>query len=153
MRSLVSFAASAALAVMFVVAPAQSAEKRGTLHLLPSSTWAKAVPEKALGKLRGGFRGLAFSAVFTAFVENRNGDLSGSASTGGAGSVPATTTNQNGQVSISTNVSFSGNLSGIFNIVQVPGNYNVVNSTLNVNIALINIGAGRAIPSLSTIFR
>lgn len=153
MRSLVSFAAAAALTFLAFIVPAHAAEKRGTLHLLPSGTWAKAVPEKALGKLRGGFRGLAFSAVFTAFVENRNGDLSGSASTGGAGTPPATTTNQNGQVSISTNVNFSGNLSGIFNIVQVPGNYNVVNSQLNVNIALINIGAGQAIPSLSTIFR
>ena len=151
MRSIVSAAVCVAICALGGTGSAYAVDKKGTMHLLPQGSWAKSVPEKALGKLRGGYRGLAFSAVFMAFVENRNGNLSGSGDTGG--STPPVTTTPQGDVSVSTNVSFSGNLSGIFNIVQVPGNYNVVNSTLNVNIALVNVASGGRLPSLSSLFK
>ena len=121
------------------------------MHLMPDKQWARAIPEKSLGEVRGGFRGLAFSAFLTAFVENRNGDLSGSADTSAAPSTVNTNV-QNGQVSISAAVGFTGNLNGVFNVVQVPGSYNVVNSTLNVQVAIINVAKGAQIPTLSSIF-
>lgn len=125
---------------------------RGTMHLAPDQQWAEAIPEKKLGNVRGGFRGLAFSAFMTAFVENQNGNLSGS--TGGTTPGPSTvnTDVQNGQVSISAAVGFTGNLSGVFNVVQVPGSYNVVNSTLSVQVAVINVVKGAQVPTLSSIF-
>jgi hypothetical protein len=133
-----------------VIWSSANAADKGTMHLVPDDQWAKAIPDSQLKKMRGGFNGLAFSAYMTAFVENANGDLSGSVS---ETPTPQITTNtQNGQVSISTAVGFTGNLSGVFNVVQVPGSYNVVNSTLTVNIAIINVTNSAQIPSLSSIF-
>ena len=122
------------------------------MHLAPDQQWAQAVPEKKLGTYRGGFQGLAFSAFMTAFVENQNGNLSGS--TGSTNQAPSTvnTNVQNGQVTISSAVGFTGNLSGVFSVVQVPGSYNVVNSTLTVQVAVINVVNGANVPTLSSIF-
>lgn len=133
-----------------------AAEERGTMDLAPSGSIAMALSDAELSTKRGGFLGVSFSATFTASVENLNTNLvgSGSSSTSGVtNSNPPTTYNvQNGQATLSTFVGNLSNVSGVFNIVQVPGSFNVVNSNLTVQVAIVNVTNGAAIPTLNTIF-
>jgi len=135
-----------------------SAQEAGTMELMPSSAIAQAVPDDVLAKQRGGFMGIAFSASFSATVENVNGNVTGtgtssSGTTGLTGTNPPVNYNiQGGQVQLS---SFIGNLSGlngVFQLTSVNGVGNIVNSHLTLNIALVNLQNGSAIPSLNSLF-
>lgn len=135
-----------------------SAQEAGTMELMPSSAIAQAVPDDVLAKQRGGFMGIAFSASFSATVENVNGNVTGtgtstSGTTGLTGTNPPVTYNiQGGQVQLS---SFIGNLSGlngVFQLTSVNGVGNIVNSHLTLNIALVNLQSGSSIPSLNSLF-
>jgi hypothetical protein len=134
------------------------AEERGTMNLMPSSSIAVALSDTELSTKRGGFLGVSFSATFTASVENLNTNLTGSGSSssstsGVTNTNPPTTYNvQNGQATLSTFVGNLSNVSGVFNIVQVPGSFNVVNSSLTVQVAIVNVTNGSAVPTLNTIF-
>jgi hypothetical protein len=145
-----------ALAAGFLPAAA-NAEDGGTMHLAPSSTIAVAMSDSELSKQRGGFMGIAFSATFTAVIDNLNNPVTGSGATttttsGVTGSPPTTYDIQGGQVTASAFVGNLSNVSGIFNIVQVPGSFNVVNSNLVVNVAIVNVLNGSGVPSLTTLF-
>ena len=146
---------AAIFGVSILLAGRAAAEENGTMNLMPSGSIAVAMTDAEMATKRGGFLGIAFSATFTATVENLNGNVTGT----GTGTPvmpngqPVTTTNQNGQVTLSTFVGNLSNVSGVFNIVQVPGSFNVVNSALTINVALVNMAPGAQVPTLSTIFR
>jgi hypothetical protein len=131
---------------------------QGTLDLAPSAAVAQALPDEVLAKQRGGFMGIAFSATFTATIENLNGSVTGTgtatASTSGVTTTnpPVTYNISGGQVQLS---SFIGNLSGlngVFQLTSVNGIGNIVNSHLTLNVALVNLSAGATIPSLQSLF-
>ena len=128
------------------------------MDLMPSGSIAVAMSDQELAKQRGGFMGIAFSATFTATVENLNGDVTGtgtsSTSTSGVtGTSPPVTYNiSGGEVQLS---SFIGNLSGlngVFQLTSVNGVGNIVNSHLTLNVALVNLTNTTTIPSLQSLF-
>jgi hypothetical protein len=137
---------------------ATSAQERGTMDLAPSSSIAVAMSDEELGKQRGGFMGIAFSATFTAVIDNLNAPVTGTGSTTSTTSgvtntsLPATYNITGGQVTASAFIGNLNNVSGVFNIVQVPGSFNVVNSNLVVNIAVVNVLNSAQVPSLTTLF-
>jgi len=142
---------------ILLAAPA-AADDGGTMDLAPSATIARAMSDEELSKQRGGFMGIAFSATFTATVENLNGNVTGtgtgSTSTSGVTSTspPVTFNISGGQVQLS---SFIGNLSGlngVFQLTSVNGFGNIVNSHLTLNVALVNLSAGTPMPSLQGLF-
>lgn len=140
------------------LAAAAAAEDRGTMDLAPGSAIARVMSDDELGKQRGGFMGIAFSATFTATVENVNGNVTGTgtgstSTTGITGTNPPVNYNiQGGTVQLS---SFIGNLSGlngVFQLTSVNGIGNIVNSHLTLNIALVNLSSGAQFPGMGTLF-
>jgi hypothetical protein len=138
--------------------PAAGAQDIGTMNLAPSSAIARAMSDEELGKQRGGFMDIAFSATFTATVENMNGNVTGTGTTntttsGVTGSSPPVNFNiQGGTVQLS---SFIGNLSGlngVFQLTSVNGFGNIVNSHLTLNIALVKLSSGSQLPSMQSLF-
>lgn len=112
--------------------------------------------EPELADLRGGFNGLAFNVAFSGFVD-KVGNASGSLAIGQNGAiVPAAPPEVNmdgGQVRISTHIGNFQGANGIFQIAQVPGNFNVVNNNLYVQIAMVNlIEPGTQLPSFTNLF-
>lgn len=104
-----------------------------------------------MAELRGGAAGLFFNAFTTLSSSDRNG-----AETLGApppvvttpgGSVEFVDGPLNSDVHVSTVIGEFRGASGIFQIAQVPGNFNVVNNNLFLQIALINVTDG--IPNLA----
>lgn len=143
-----------ALAAFIVAASPAVAEDNGTMGLTPSGEWAKTLAEGEMAEMRGGFAGFAFSAALQVFIQNLQGDLTGTAFTSGSDPVQTGQTQanfQNGQVSISTFVGGVQDFSGILNVVSVPGSFNVVNSILNVNIALVTTNGGQ-LPNMQQLF-
>jgi hypothetical protein len=59
---------------------------------------------------------------------------------------------ENGEVKISTSIGNFNGASGIFQIAQVPGNFNVVHNQLFVQIAVVNVLNGSPVPSLASLF-
>lgn len=124
-----------------------SAEVEGVLH-------AEALREQDMGELRGGYAGLAFSVFFNGSFHN-NGAETGFLDVSTNGSSPAPSgafSSGDGEVRISASIGEFGGASGIFQIAQVPGNFNVVNNNLFVQIALINLVEGSQMPSLQSLF-
>ncbi len=110
----------------------------GTLDLMPRQSWAKPLTESEMSELRGGFRGIAFSAFVT--VENLQNDLTGTIN---ASAEPPIITTSNDQVNIQTVIgNFVGaGARGIFQIAQVPGDFNIVNNNLFVQIFVGDLDA------------
>ena len=144
----------AAISGMIVAASPALSGGSGTMDLMPSGEWAKAMPDKELAEKRGGFFSLAFSAMLTVYVENGSSATGGNVTTGNT-TLPSSTQLgvQNGQVQVSAFVGNIQNVSGILNIVQVPGSFNVVNTQLTVQISIINVLNQGQIPSLSSLFQ
>lgn len=146
------------LAVSPAVADDATVDKgvdNGTMGFSPSGEWAKKLGDGEMAEMRGGFRGISFSAALHVFIENLNGDLVGTSSTSGSNPVQTgqTTTNiQNGQVSISTYVGGFDNFNGVGSFITVPGSFNIVNSILNVNVALVTVANGSRTPSMQQLF-
>ena len=141
------------LAGLISVTPAMAME-RGTLGKIPGASWATPVSDRELGNMRGGFGGLAFSVAFTGTVDNV-GNVQGflSVDPGATQNAPPPTfSNSNGQVNIQTSIGNFEGASGIFQITQVPGSFNVVNNNLFIQIAVVNLVNTSTIPPLSTIF-
>lgn len=137
-----------------MLAEAASAEEPGTMDLAPNTVYAQVLPDDELAKQRGGFMGIAFSATFTATVENLTGNVTGTGSTSTSGvtstNPPATFNISGGQVQLS---SFIGNLSGlngVFQLTSVNGVGNIVNSHLTLNVALVNVANGQPMPNFTT---
>lgn len=145
---------AAAVLVAGAVAPAAADDaKRGTMDLMPDLQHVAAIEDGKLDKMRGGFSGIAFNVIFSAFVENGVLTGGGTTTTGGTGGLPPTTTTiANGQVTIQSFVGSLSNVSGVFNIVQTTGNFNVVNTNLTVQIAILNILNSSNVPTLQSIF-
>lgn len=127
----------------------------GNLDLMPTGEWAKVVPDKELAETRGGFFSLAFSAMFTVFVENGGNAVASVTPAGAGASLPSSTQIgfQAGQVQVSAFVGNIQNVHGILNIVQVPGSFNVVNTQLTVQISIFNVLNQAQIPTLSSLFQ
>lgn len=128
--------------------------------LLPSDEWATPLSEPEMSGIRGGFNGLAFNVMFSGYYTNVGQiegslavDTTGALATGPVPTPTPTATVQNGQVNISTSVGNFNGSSGIFQITQVPGNFNVVNNNLFVQIAMVNLQPGSRLPSLADLFR
>lgn len=109
-----------------------------------------------LSQMRGGFNGLAFNVAFSGFVD-KLGNGSGNLTVGQNGNIvpgpPPDVSIKNGEVAISTHIGNFQGASGIFQIAQVPGNYNVVNNNLYVQIAMINLTDVKTqLPNIASMF-
>jgi hypothetical protein len=112
--------------------------------------------DNELSELRGGFNGLAFNVAFSGFVD-KVGNASGNLAVGPNGAIapgpPPDVSVKNGEVAISTHIGNFEGANGIFQIAQVPGNYNVVNNNLYVQIAMINLAdLGAQLPNFASMF-
>ena len=127
--------------------------KNGTMHLMPSKEWAKTVPDEKLGKMRGGFVGVQWSLEFVATVVNTQADVTSNIP-GASGSLPdgSTATLSNGNLQVSTLVALGagGSFNGIGIVNVIPGNFNVVDFQLNMNINIINVTNAATIPTSVT---
>lgn len=147
-----------ALAISIALAAPAAAEELGTMNLMPSETMVVAMSDQELAKQRGGFMGIAFSATFNATVTNMNGDVTGTG-TGSTATSGVTGTSQpvnyniaGGQVQLSTFIGNLSGLNGVFQLTSVAGVGNIVNSHLTLNVALVNLTGGSAIPSMQSLF-
>ena len=149
---------SIVLAAFLATASPAIAEETGTMGMAPSGEWAKTLADHEMAELRGGFRGFAFSAALSVFIENLQGDLVGSTVTNGTTLTATSPSSQtsfsvaNGQVSISTYVGGVQDFSGVLNVVSVPGSFNVVNSILDIRVALVTVANGAQVPNLQQLF-
>lgn len=104
--------------------------------------WAEPLPDAVLSKLRGGYRGIAFSANFSAFVEPASG-MSSSPDVvfnGAKGAAPSSISTPQGQVLLGASVGELGaGSTGIFQISQAVGNNISVYNNLLVQIDVFNI--------------
>jgi hypothetical protein len=123
----------------------------GNLRLLPSASWAKPLSDTELDGMRGGIGGLAFSVFFTGFVD-RLGNVEGQLINGVPASPPNINVAPNGDVMVQTVIGGFAGATGIFQIAQVPGDFNIVHNNLFIQ---INLGVAErlAVPDLSTLFR
>lgn len=148
--------------VASLVGASPVAGAQGTLYTANLAAIGAPLSDEALDGLRGGMAGVAFSVFFTTFVTSQ-ADLGATFAVqtpGGGGSGappvdPSTISNvQDGQVRIATiaGSNFQG-ASGLFVLTQVPGSNNVVLTSVNIQIAIINVPSVAAIPSLATLFR
>lgn len=134
----------------------------GTLHTANLAELGPPLADEALGDMRGGLAGVTFSVFFTTHVTSPadfGGTFAVQTSSGAGGGAPpvdpSTFSNtQNGQVRIATiaGSNFQG-ASGLFVLTQVPGSNNIVLTSVNIQIAIINVPSTAAIPSLATLFR
>jgi hypothetical protein len=148
------------IASILGVSPVAGAQ--GTLYTANLAELGPQLSDEALGGMRGGLAGVAFSVFFTTHVTSQadfGATFAVQPSTGaGSGAPPVDpstiSNNQNGQVRIATiaGSNFQG-ASGLFVLTQVPGSNNVVLTSVNIQIAIINVPNTAAIPSLATLFR
>ncbi len=141
------------LAALLATASPLATAEAATMHLAPKGDWAQKLPEQELAELRGGFFGIAFSVFFNGFFDNL-GNAQGSleVDTGGATAPPPEFSTSDGQVRISTVIGDFQGATGLFQIAQVPGSFNIVNNNLFVQVAVINVLDSTAIPSLTSLF-
>lgn len=114
----------------------------GTLDLAPDGAWAQAMADHEMADLRGGFGGLAFSVFFSGGFD-KLGNAQGQLDVGsnGLSTPPPEFDLADNQVNIRTKIGNFQGASGIFQIAQVPGDYNIVNNNLFVQIAVFNHGS------------
>ncbi|MBM3486025.1 MAG: hypothetical protein FJX67_05255 [Alphaproteobacteria bacterium] len=123
--------------------------------LTPRTSWATEVDESVLAGKRGAFNGISFSVLFNGTFD-RNGAATGNLAvnnSGGSGTTTAPSPNvnvgNNGDVQIQTVIRNFQGATGIFQIAQVPGSFNVVNNNLFVQVNILNDASG--IPSLPSL--
>lgn len=111
-----------------------------------------------LDQLRGGYSGFFFGVSFTGYFNNL-GNVSGSLLLDGGKSdlpvspeLPPPTSEMaqlNGDgVRIQAYVGKFEGASGIFQIVQSPGSYNVIQNNMVINFTIINVADKKALPAL-----
>ena len=148
MRTNRYFGFAAALLVGAAMAGAAPASA-GSLDAAPDESWARPLSNSEMSDLRGGISGIAFSVFFTGFVDSL-GNQTGTLETDTTGTLsPTVNATADGNVTISTVIGNFQGASGIFQIAQVPGNFNVVNNNLFIQVAIIN---GPEVPSLQSLF-
>jgi hypothetical protein len=123
----------------------------GNLRLLPNASWAKPLSDTELDGMRGGIGGMAFSVFFAGFVD-RLGNVEGQLTNGVPAPPPNVNVTPTGDVMIQTVIGGFEGASGIFQIAQVPGDFNIVHNNLFIQINL-GVAPSPAIPNLSTLFR
>ena len=111
---------------------------------------AVAMADERLSDMRGGYMGIAFSVFFSGSYDRMSApNVSGQAPQ--AAPPPNVNVGTDGQVRVSTIVGSFQGASGIFQIAQVPGNYNIVNNNLFVQVALVNL-VGAELPNMASLF-
>jgi hypothetical protein len=143
------------LIALLTFVPAMEAEQ-GHLDRGPAAAWAVPLSVADLDSRRGGIAGVAFSVYFTAYFDNTGSVTGNLIVDNGRTTTPAPPPEirmENGQVMISTVIGDFNGASGIFQITQVPGSFHVVHNNLFVQIAVVNVLNGAAVPSLSSLFR
>lgn len=129
----------------------------GTLGKGPGAGWASAVSDRELQGVRGGMFGVAFSVFFEGFVGDRT-NVTDAVTTdpGGATGLaapPELSVNDGGAtVRAVLGGNFDG-ANGIFQINQVPGNFNVVHNNLFLQITMITIQNSASLPSMSSLLQ
>ncbi len=147
-----SWVAAGAL-VALLSSPALAAERGpgGTMGLAPDASWAIPMTDEELGELRGGFAGLAFSVFFSGTFDslgNATGTLEvDTTGTFGAPPDPVVTVTDT-QVTVTASVGSFQDFTGVGLFTLVPGNFNVVNTTVIFEIVIINVLNGAEIPAL-----
>lgn len=126
----------------------------GTMHLAPSSDWARTVPDSELSKHRGaGWTGIQWSMDIVATINNGEGGVTGIP--GAAGTLPegSSVNVDNGNLQVKTLVSLGsgGNFNGIGIVNVIPGNFNVVDFQLNLNVNIINVANGASLSQVGSI--
>lgn len=149
LRLLTASLLTASSIVCLALASTSARAEDGTLRLMPSTEWADPLSEAEMAELRGGFNGLTFGVVFTGGLSPNLepvGDLQITAQPPAGTKV---TQNGNGSVNVQAVVGSLGGASGVFQITQVPGSFNVVNNNLIVQINVVqSIGT---VPDLNTL--
>lgn len=140
------------LAALIIAMPATAqadalTKTGGNLALAPDESWAIPMQEEEMAEARGGYAGLAFSVFFTGSVANMSTNFDTSGVTTAGAPDPQVTVGSS-DVRIQTVIGNFAGASGIFQISQVPGSFNVVNNNLFVQIAIIN-STGENLPNLA----
>lgn len=132
--------------------------KLGTLSIAQLATPQLAVAEvddSVLAGKRGAFNGISFSVLFNGTFDHNNvaaGNLNvnTNANTGTTTApAPNYAVGNNGDVQIQTVIGNFQGASGIFQIAQVPGNFNVVNNNLFVQVNILQDASN--LPSLPSL--
>lgn len=123
-------------------APARAGAAALNAQLADAS--AVALADDQISEVRGGVGGLDFSMFFSGHVDSL-GQAEGQLLAGSNGvAVPEPTFGiSDGQVNIQTHIGDFQGATGIFQIAQVPGNFNVVNQNMFIQINLVepnNVG-------------
>lgn len=115
----------------------------GVRHLAAATVfnpqWA-ALDESQMATERGAFNGLDFSVIFSGSVQpnsNPTGNLVVNGPPAPPPSLADVNVGNNGDVTIQTVVGNLNGASGIFQITQVPGDFNIVNNNLFVQINVV----------------
>lgn len=115
----------------------------GVRHLAAATVfnprWA-ALDESEMATERGAFNGLDFSVIFSGSIQpnsNPTGNLVVNGPPAPAPSLADVNVGNNGDVTIQTVVGNLNGASGIFQITQVPGDFNIVNNNLFVQINVV----------------
>ncbi|MGE3935760.1 MAG: hypothetical protein AB7F67_21050 [Rhodospirillaceae bacterium] len=132
--------------------------KLGTLSIAQVTTPQLAVAEvddSVLAGKRGAFNGISFNVLFNGTFDHNNvatGNLNVNTNANtGATTAPAPnySVGNNGDVQIQTVIGNFQGASGIFQIAQVPGNFNVVNNNLFVQVNILQDAS--SLPSLPSL--
>ena len=104
----------------------------GNLDFMPKGDWAEKLSSADLKDLRGAGFGIAFDIAISGSIENLS-DVTGTSLTSPPPGFGVSVSN--GIASVTTTIGgINGN--GIFVFNQIPGNLNVVNTTVVVNISI-----------------
>lgn len=128
----------------------------GTLGMGPGVEWAVPMSDRDLQGIRGGMFGVAFSVFFEGFVDSQT-NVTGALTSdpGGAtklASPPEFSVNDGG-VTVRTALGSFNGANGIFQVNQVPGNFNVVNNNLFIQITMVTVPNAASLPSLSSLLQ
>ena len=107
---------------------------------------ARAVDEEELGEMRGGYMGISFSVLLEGYWDNLGNHILNTDMPDDPGPLPVLP----GQVQIQAGIGGLYGARGIFQIVQVPGSNNVVNTNMIVNISVIQI-MGQSLANISNL--
>lgn len=137
-----SFRAAMAVGVVAFALPYGATAEQGTLTLAPDGAWARSLNESQLGDMRGGFGGFAFSVFASGRSENLKA-VEGGVSVDGEmanGAPQAEVDQRDDGVDIRTQIGEFQGANGIFQINQVPGDFNIVKNDLFIQINLFADG-------------
>jgi len=98
----------------------------------------KAVNEKEMDEMRGGYMGYSFSVLFQGWWDSLGGNTIGTTTTTGD-SGTTNTSSSTPSTNIEAVVGGLGSARGIFSIIQVPGSNNIVTSNMIINIQIIQV--------------